>query len=191
MKNNWTLIYNPFTKIDGWQAFFIGLVVALLSGVIGTFANVAFDGALDAHLTQQITYKESFILLLISIITTTIVLYLAGIIVAKNVRFIDILGTTLLARTPYLLFAVAGLAATPIATADLIANPAIVFTNLGYLLLTLLGVPITVWVIALLFHAFRVSTGAKGTKLIIAFIVAILVAEILSKVCIQIIFNHL
>jgi hypothetical protein len=40
---------NPFERIAGWQALFLGVVVMTLTAVVGKINLVAFDGVLDVH----------------------------------------------------------------------------------------------------------------------------------------------
>ena len=56
MKSNgfFRLMENPFTRIAGWQAFGLGLVFLVVSGIIGGFGNVVFDGVIDSHLVKQL-----------------------------------------------------------------------------------------------------------------------------------------
>lgn len=179
----WNLIFKPFTRIAGWQAFILGLVFVALSGVIGTYAQVLFDGVLDAHITDQaVGFKTSFVLLGIDIVCITVVMYLAGMIISKQTRMIDILGTMTLARAPMLLLAIAGLFVTPISGAEIMQNPMVIFGDPLFILFTLLAILLVVWFVALMYNAFKVSTGEKGGRLIAAFIIGLILAESLSKI---------
>ena len=88
MKNKfrWNLLYNPFTKIAGWQAFAVGILFVLLSGLIGSYTGVAFDGAIDAHITKNLTIKESFLLLGIDIVSVVVILFITGLIISKRLQ---------------------------------------------------------------------------------------------------------
>lgn len=48
-KEFWHLLINPFRRIAGWQAFGVGVLFVVVMGLVGTWADVAFDGgyALD------------------------------------------------------------------------------------------------------------------------------------------------
>lgn len=187
MKSKFTsyLLINPFIKIAGWQAFFLGLFFVLLSGIIGAYANTAFDGVIDGHLVNHITLEESLLFLLVNIVSIVVVLFITGLIISKQTRFIDILGTMTLARAPMLLFAVFGLFATPLSAEEIMSNPMAIFQNSGFVLFMFLGIVILVWFIALMYNGFKVSTGAKGVKLIVGFITGLIVAEIVSKIAIN------
>ena len=187
-KNALRYIYNPFEKIAGWQALIYGLIIACLSGWIGKQAGLMFDGAIDAHFGNEVSYYQAFMMLFIDIACVGAVMYLAGLLVTRNFRFIDLLGTMTLARAPYLVLSLSGLFVTIPETAELLANPYQVFTNPGFLVFIILTFPVLVWVIALMYNAWKVSTGAKGSKMIITFIAGLFVAEVISKILISILF---
>lgn len=187
-KNVLRYIYNPFEKIAGWQALILGLIIVVLSGFIGKQANLMFDGAIDAHFGKEVTYYQTFMMLFIDVACVGVVMYLAGLVVSRNFRFIDLLGTMTLARAPYLLLSVSGLFVTVPETAELLANPALIFSNPGFLIFITLSFPAVIWVIALMYNAWKVSTGAKGPKMIITFIAGLFAAEVISKILISILF---
>jgi len=89
-KDFFGLMINPFTRIAGWQAFGLGLVVLVVSAIIGGFGNVIFDGVIDMHLVKEVTMLHSFGYLTISTLTLVIIMWITGLIISKNFRFIDI-----------------------------------------------------------------------------------------------------
>lgn len=185
MKSNsfWNLIFNPFTRIAGWQAFIVGLVIVGLTGIVGTLSGVAFDGVLDAHKGIGVTYALSFICLGIDIVSIVLVTWLAALITSRDFRFIDILGTMTLARAPMLLIAAAGFSSIAPDPAVLIANPASAMTT-GTIVFLLFCIVATIWHIALIYNAMKVSCDIGGAKLAVAVIISVLLAEVLSKVLI-------
>jgi len=42
----YNLALNPFTRIAGWQAFALGSIILFVTVIVGTYANVYFDGAI-------------------------------------------------------------------------------------------------------------------------------------------------
>lgn len=186
-RNFWSWLVNPFVRIAGWHAFFIGILFVILCGVVGTYAHVAFDGVIDAHITARLTFRTAFILQLINLLSLTGVMYIVAIIVAKHTRFVDILGTLTLARAPMFLLAIVGLFITPISADEILQNPMAIFANPGYLVFMFASIAAVVWMMALAFNAWRVSTGAKGTKLIAGFIIGMVAAEVVSKLLIYLI----
>lgn len=180
-KDIFSLVINPFTRIAGWQAFGLGLVIVVVTGFIGTFSNVAFDGVIDMHLTQKLTFAHSFEFLAIDIVSLVLVMTITGFIISKGFRIIDILGTMTLAKAPYLILAIAGYFTVSPDINEIMKNPFIVFQSVSFIILTLLSIPVTIWSITLFYNAFKTSCDVKGGKLVVAFITALLVSEIISK----------
>ncbi len=185
MKNNsfWEFVFNPFTRIAGWQAFAAGLAFAAMTGIVATLSGVAFDGVLDAHVGTGITYALSFIFIGIDIASITLVMWIAALVTSRDFRFIDILGTMTLARAPMLLVAIAGFTSAAPDPAEVIANPTVLITG-GMLVFLLFCIVATIWYIVLIYNAMKVSCNIGGTKLAVTVVVALILAEVLSKVVI-------
>ena len=183
-KEFFELIFNPFTRIAGWQAFWLGLVFLILSGVIGGFGNVIFDGVIDSHLVKEETMLQSFGYLGISMLTLVLVMWIAGLIISKGFRFIDILGTMTLSKAPFILLAIVGFFTKMPDTNEIMKNPMVILSSTSFLLMMILSVPVLVWSITLMYNALKISCGTKGSKLTTAFIIAILGSEAISKLLI-------
>ncbi|MDP4238857.1 MAG: hypothetical protein Q8904_05225 [Bacteroidota bacterium] len=178
------LMVNPFTRIAGLQAFAVGLVFILLMGIIGTYSRVSFDGALDMHIGNQQSLLHSFSLLAIDLVCIVSIMWVTGLIISKGFRFVDILGTMTLAKAPLIILAVAGyFTKSPDLTAVL-NDPAVLYHSTSFILVTILSVPVSIWSIVLMYHALKISCDVKGNKLAFAFIIAVLVSEIISKILI-------
>lgn len=184
MKNSsaWGYFINPFTRIAGWQAFIIGLIFVAATGVLAVTGGIAFDGVLDVHAVNNIGYGLSLLLLGIDILTLVVVMWLAGLIVSEDFRFIDILGTMTLARAPMIILSVVSAFIT-LPEIDL-TNPQLLFTSGPFVLFTILTVPVMIWYISLMYNGMKVSLNIKGAKMTVTFIVVLLLAEVISKVAI-------
>jgi hypothetical protein len=178
------LMLIPFTRIAGWQAFGMGLVFVIITGITGTFSNVAFDGAIDMHLGQKLTVAHSFQFLAIDILSVVVIMTFTGLIISKEFRIIDILGTMTLSKAPLIIFAIAGFFTVSPDMNEILKNPYIVFQSVSFILVTIISIPVIIWNIILMFNALKISCGIKGNKLAIAFIIAILISEIISKILI-------
>lgn len=176
-------IYNPFTRLAGWSAMVLGLLAALLMSIVGTYSQVVFDGVIDVHF-QSTDLLKSLSLVGISLASLVLVFWLAGLIVAKPFRFIDLAGTLTLAKAPFLIMALAGFLVTPPDLESVLANPMIIVQNPGFMGVLILSLPVMVWSVVLMHNAYRVSCGLKGRTLTISFIVALFVAEAVSKLLI-------
>lgn len=190
-KEFYGLMFNPFTRIAGLQAFGLGLLLLLLTGFIGSYSKVSFDGVLDMHAGAEISLVKSFSFLAIDIISLVLVMWVTGLIISKGFRFVDILGTMTLAKAPYIILAVAGYFCTVPDTKEILNNPFIVFQSVSFILLIILSLPVTIWSITLMYNGFKISCDVKGTKLTVAFIIAITVSEIISKILIYFITKNL
>ena len=186
MKNKETfgLLINPFTRIAGWQAFGLGLVFILLMGFIGTYNNASFDGVLDIHNLQQMTFARSFSYLAIDLISLVGVMWITGLIISKSFRFVDILGTMTLAKAPLIIMALAGCLMKLTDTTEILKDPTLFYHSAPLIIFVLLALPILIWNITLMYNALKISCDVKGSKLTLAFIIALIVSEIISKILI-------
>lgn len=189
------LLFNPFHRYAGLQAAVFGLAVALAAAVLASIFQTRFDGVLDAHyMPGEVSLPTALIDQAVNAVSLFVVFYAAALIAgARHTRPIDILGTLMLARAPYLLvpfFNIGGnfSRAGKELTESVATNPA--NPDLDALLLIIPGalvmLLILIWMVALYFNAFKVSTHLKGGRLIITFVLGLLCAEALSIFLLQI-----
>jgi hypothetical protein len=180
------IFVNPFEKIAGWQALGLGLIFVVLSALTGSHNGAYFDGALDMHVSG-VPYSLWMALAMLAIdLASLIAMFLiAGIIFSKNFRVIDVIGTNFLAKAPALLLCITAFMPLPDTFKDLkllIENPDMIFASFPFIVLMLLTIPIMVWVIALLYNAFKVSLNIRKDIRVVVFIFVLIFAEVLSKV---------
>ena len=133
-------LYNPFERIAGWQALFIGLAAMALTAVVGKINNVAFDGVLDAHTGARFSFTASFAMQAVNFISLFLTMWLAGVCFSKSkLRAIDVAGTMALARAPMLLLAL--ICFLPIAPVGLYD-----FTRM--VIFGVICIPFIIWMIA-------------------------------------------
>lgn len=188
------ILFNPFAKYSENILLIFGIIITFIGGFIGYLLNATFDGALDLHLVADISVLETVEYLAIDIVAIVLFLFLAGKVINRKTRLVDILSTSLIARIPlYILpFFNAGNHLFNITSAmttqllegkpDAIIGPDMVFI----LLFAIVTLAFVVWFFFLLWNGFKVATNAKGAKPVVLFIAAMLLAEIFSK---TIIFN--
>ena len=194
IKNIFGLLINPFTRIAGWKAFFVGLFFVLLMGIIGTYSGIIFDGALDMHFANNLTFAKSFTALIVSIFSIVGVMSLVALVVSKDFRFIDILGTMTLAKASLFLLSFGGflvVAPTVHEVLALMTNPDAFQLPVRFIVVTILSIPFIVWNVVLMYNALKVSCNLKGSTLAISFIIGIILSEILSKVLLYILFKNI
>lgn len=171
--NTWLL--RPFTYIAGSKALLAGWVMMLITSVVAYFSKTHFDGAIDAHVGA--TMVPYFIYLLEALMAwgcLVLACYAAAAIFARtSFRLIDIAGTLALARAPLLFIALINFAMPATVNPTAISPMVIV--------LALVCLPVFIWMLVLMYQAFSISVNLKGTKAVIIFIAALLVAEVVSK----------
>jgi len=182
-KNVFEQLINPFTRVAGWQAFGFGLIFVVLMGFLGAYNGIAFDGVMDMHM-MDISLSQSFLYLGIDLVSLVFVMWITGLIVSKNFRFIDILGTMTLAKAPFLILAFAGFFTATPDLSGIYKDPYVIFQSTSFIILIALSLPVIIWSITLMYNALKVSCDVKGSKLTVAFIIAMLLSEVLSKVLI-------
>ncbi len=179
-----SLIFNPFKRIAGWDAFGVGLVIAVLTTFTGNFAGIYFDGVIDMHFAENFDSLKSWLMIPVNIISISVIMWLAGITVSKNFRFIDILGTMTLSRAPFLLIALASFFVKVPDLSGIMQDPFVIFDSISFIIILIFTFPIIIWSVTLMYNAYKISTGASGQKLSISFIFGLIIAEIISKIII-------
>ena len=182
------LLINPFTRIAGWQAFGIGMLFIVLMGIIGSLSGIYFDGALDIHLAKKGNFYHSFLFLAVDIICITLFMWIGALLFSKDVRIIDLLGTMTLSKAPLLIPSFMGFLVSAESLRTMAENPLAILSMPAVIYFSLILIPpFLIWNIALMYNAFKVSSGMKGDKIIPVFIVALLFAEIASKIIIALV----
>ena len=103
--NGWNLIWNPFTRVAGWQAFWVGIVIVVVSALLAGYGNLLFDGAIDAHFGDKVGIDMSLLVTGISLFSVVLAMYVAALIISK--AFVSLNpGDDDLARAPFLLLAI-------------------------------------------------------------------------------------
>ncbi|MDR1171513.1 MAG: DUF3887 domain-containing protein [Bacteroidales bacterium] len=172
MKIKWVI--NPFERIAGWQALIIGATVMAITAVVGKINHISFDGALDVHLGVTYSFLEVFVMQAVDFLTLFSGMWLAGVIFSRSrIRIIDVAGTVSLARAPMLLL---------VMICFLPVIPDSMFDIPHLIIFILVTIPLYIWMIALMYHAYSVSCHLKSGRAVISFIGALLVAEVASKV---------
>ena len=184
-------LFNPFMFVAGLPALSAGLAIILISGFFCWLGSTHFDGVLDCHIGLAAQWWIFPAEGLIDWILLAIPLFFFGLIISKSsFRFIDVFGTQALARWPYLITAVVTLpSSNQKVSSYMIARlnqvqpvVAVHFTDIFiFALAMLVTILMAVWMVVLMYRAYSVSCNVKGTKAIVAFIIALIGTEIISK----------
>jgi hypothetical protein len=167
-----TWLFAPFSRLNVAVSLLIGALACAGSLPLSSF-RVRFIGALDLLAGDTaVPWLAGLWAQLVVWPQTALVLWIVGLLFGYRPRFIELLGFVGAARLPY---AVAGWLSV------LMSNP-----TTGTSLLPFLVGPLIllcfVWFVLWLFQAFRAATSGEGKRLGVAFAVALVAAEALSKV---------
>jgi hypothetical protein len=187
-----TLLFNPFEKYSEKTLILFGFLFSLLGAFLGFVFNARFDGAVDLHFVEKVTIYQPFLDISIDITCISLFLFLLGKQINPKTRFIDILSASMIARIP--LYCITFFNANNFiydSTQKMLAmvKPGkIENVDVSDMLLVMVFAMVTIlfliWFLVLLFNGFKTATNAKETKHTLFFILAIVLAEILSKILI-------
>ena len=182
-------LFNPFVYIAGTRALVIGLSAMLVTAVIAFYSHTHFDGAIDMHFGHNSAISKFFLEALIDWGCIVVTFYIAGLIASgSSIRFIDVAGTTALARWVLVFPALIGFGIhAPAATPKTIDEIMSAITP-SFIALSLFSLVFIIWMVALMYNAFSVSCNLKGSKSALSFIIGIAVAEVVSKLIFHFIF---
>jgi hypothetical protein len=186
-------LFNPFYFLAGMKAMTIGIMSILISGCLAFFGSSRFDGLLDFHTAPaRSPFWHCISDGIISWLLLSILLLIAGKLISKSrVRAIDVFGTQALARAPYLFLALAsvipGVASRALRFGMSIAANQAVFDGfsmdiLAFAFIIIITIAMTIWMIILMYRAFAVSCNVSGSRAVSAFIVSLLIGELVSKI---------
>lgn len=192
-------LFNPFRYIAGWESLAAGVLVLLCTSVIGYYSHIHFPDIISVKTNPGIPY---YILLVengLNWLVPSIVLYIAALIFSSSwVRVVDVFGTQALARAPYLIAALTGFSGAidkfgqyTLWKSLNIGDPVVMSTGEIMLAVTLMLFMIlsTIWMVVLMYNAFKVSANIKGSKLTIVFIVAMVISTAITAFAIYQLFG--
>jgi Yip1-like protein len=176
-----SLLLDPLMRFGGEWLSCIGAVAVIAGAALGRL-RINFDGFLDLHIgSHPLGVLEAALQALVLWPYGALVLWLASLVAGRRGRFIDFLGVVGVARVPLVVFAL------PMAVRVLIDPPPVLQpgqmpqvgpTVLAMSFVFLIGL---IWFVMLAYRGFVVASGLTGARRWIAFIVAVLVAELTSK----------
>ena len=185
-------IFNPFTQIAGIKALLLGILVVVITAVICFFSHTHFDGALDAHFSGDRNIAQYFKEGIVDLTSIIIVFYLLGLIIAgTRFRFIDMAGTMAFARIPLILIPLFTLICPQERFINYILYSflhkgvpvTISFWDIiGFVIATLITILMVIWMIVLMWNAFRICMNSRKPKIVVTFIVGLILAEVISKI---------
>ncbi|WP_143310543.1 hypothetical protein [Chitinophaga vietnamensis] len=166
-------LFEPFTYVAGAKALLIGWALMLITTGIAITNHTHFDGAIDVHTNRITPLKYYFIEPPIAWGSVVLVFYLAGLFFSRSsIRWIDVAGTFAMARWP-LIFVTLLYFLLPHINSLKEIGP-------SYITIVLISLIFVIWMIQLMWQAFRVSCNISGANGVIIFIAGLILAEGIS-----------
>lgn len=176
-------LYNPFIFIAGYRSFAVGILAIILTTYLAFTTGTHYNGLLNVYFAKDTPYVYYFIEQLSHWIFLSALLFIFGTFLSNSkIRFIDVIGTQAMARTPLLLLPIIRM--LPPFESFMINSFQMNFLIALYIILAM-------WSITLMLNAYHISCNVKHKPLAISFILAILLSEFFTKALIYITLNNL
>lgn len=187
MKTKIKLLWNPYERIAGWKAFFIGLAVVVVSVCMAYAFGDRFAGITNATFVKNMQLWEAMARHLADLLVLAVLMTAAAKILAKGVRVQDMLGVVFLSRIPYFFLAFRGAIVSNreiMEIADIATNPEAMQEMIPVLvrvsILGVLALVMLVWMVALLYNGYMVSSGLKGARCVVSFIAVLVLTQVIT-----------
>lgn len=195
---DWRILYNPLEVLGIRRGFTWAIVIVIVLTAVAWWAGVHLDGALDLHLAPT-TPSTALIIVesLIAWLSLGILFFMASRIFGGNSGLAGHLAAAGLGRFPYILAAILGSRQvlgqamtqgmtvgeeTVTVSPDALMSP-------GLIIGSLLLMAFIIWAVAIMYTGFRHASRIQGGKKIAAFIVGLVLAEIVSKLALTLVFR--
>ncbi|RLD67029.1 MAG: hypothetical protein DRI95_05570 [Bacteroidetes bacterium] len=185
-----TKLINPFRYIAGGYSLMIGIVILFFTALIGFLSNTHFPDIISVKTSSDFPFNYHIFQIFSNWIIVSFILYIISIIASNSkVRIIDIFGTQALARFPYLIVSFIGFSSSLNNLGKNLTRQFIqqgepvelsVFTIVIAISLIFITLFLTVWLIVLMYNAFKISANLKGYKSILLFIAGLIISIFLS-----------
>lgn len=184
---------NPFLKYSEKSIFIFSGLISLLGTVFAYYANIRFDGLLDVHQFEKVTFGEVTKENGINIAVLTVFLFVFGKLINNKTRFIDIVNAVLIFRIPFYVIALLvkipfmgnfgkNVAKNSSHIENLKINPLELAAVLSIAMSFLVLLAYAIW---LLFIGFKTATNCKKPIYYIIFGLLIILAEVATKTLIN------
>jgi hypothetical protein len=183
-------LINPFHYIAGIKSLIFGLIIIFVTSIVGYLSRTHFPDIISIKTSPDFSVWYFVIQNFSNWFIISTLFYISSIIFSKSsVRLVDIYGTQAFARFPYFIASFMGFSGA-------------LNTFSKYLLWTLMrqGEPfeisgiqiiaaislivfsllLTIWLVTLMFNAFKISANLKGIKLILIFIIVLIISLLFS-----------
>ena len=187
------ILINPFEKYSDNKLLISGIIATFLGVLLGYTFNGIYDGVLDMHAVKNIFFKELIYCLIIDLLTIGMILFFLGKYINSKTRFVDILTTILISKIPVYLLTITNVNGFAHEMGleiqiSFLKNKMNDFSGIfiiELILLAILSLLVLVWTLILLYNGFKTATNLKLNNDIVLFVIAIISAEIISKILIS------
>jgi len=181
---------NPFHYIAGSKSLVIGVIIIILTSVIGYFSNIHFPDTISVKTSFEMPLMYYVFQNLANWLVFSIIIYLLSLTSSSSVRIVDIFGTQALARAPYLLAAIIGFSGSMEKFGKYMLH---IYLDQGEpihmttgemglaIMLIILTLITTIWLVTWMYNAFRVSANIKPPRSGILFFVAIVISMVINQ----------
>jgi len=188
-----TLLFKPFEKYSEQKLLITGVIATLIGALITYLLNCKFIGVLKMTFVDYTSIGQSILDSIIILSCLSLFLFFAAKYIYKNTRLIDIIVTALVGFIPLYTLPIFNINDTiKIATENILkySSPELAnqipLENLTPLILFgLFTILIIIWFITLSYNGFKTASNAKGTKAMVVFGIALILADIVSRVLIH------
>jgi hypothetical protein len=192
-------LLNPFDRYTERQLLLVGVAAFVVGSFIAYCFDGRFDGVVDLHFMQQVAWYGPFLDNLINLVCVLVPLFLLGKYINRKTRIIDLITAFLISRIPYFVLPLFNINGYMHRITEELMNSARegVMNNSTVPELPLSGMEMTlllvfaglsilavIWSIILLYNGFKTATNAKTVGHQLLFAVALIAAEVLSKMVI-------
>lgn len=187
------LLFNPFEKFSERPLILFGIAATILLSMTSAYFNARFDGVLDLHFSSNAFFLNTLTDNALNVAVLSIALFTLGKIRNTKTRFVDIFSASLISRIPYYFLPFLNWNNIILIETEKVLQQFVTMQpseipelESGSLLLlavfALISVVFLAWFIYLLYQGYKVATNAKGTFEVVLFAIALITAEIFSKI---------
>jgi len=187
------ILLKPFEKYSERKLLIVGGISIILGALLTSTLNCKFIGVLKMTFIDDSSIGQSILDNIIILSCLSLFLFLAAKYIYKNTRLIDIIVTALVGFIPLYTLPIFNINDTiKIATENILkyaspelANQLPLENLIPIVLFGLFTILIIIWFIALSYNGFKTASNAKGTKAMVVFGIALILADTVSRVLIH------
>lgn len=178
------IVRNPVEYLRPSHAMAAAFAIVAASLAISRL-GIRFDGAFDMHRVGGTpSWTTAFLDQAVAVPLTALILWIASLVVRRQGRLQDFVVAVAVSRLPLVLLALWAFVALP-PPAELMRQATSGQVSLRVLLGAVSVLPFTVWKFAWLYRGFATSAGMRGARAGVSFAVAVVLAELLSKLALH------